>query len=681
MGEESAEGGRFRRGLDGHTIFIAFIVSLGAVLALSFYTFIVIRGYMKAQEDDFVRRLKRQAVSAAALVSADELSRFNGPEDASLREYADLKSRVKAFAERLGAAGVRYFRIVPDGRIQYIIDGANDEAKRIGIDVEPVAAEAEPGAGAAWFEGKVNVSGVGSGEAAWDGLAVSYAPVKRPDGAVAAVAGVAVDDSFIRESSSRMTLFLSIQTVAVFLVSVCGLASIFSSRRAARRAAAAMRAKTSFLARMSHEIRTPMAAVVGLAELAQREYGGPRAVERINGISMAGASLIAVIDDILDISKVEQGKVTLKCRRYWTGALLSEAAAVAAVRIGERPLKFELDAPPDLPAELYGDGGRVKQILLNLLNNAVKYTPRGTVSLKVRVKALSPDPSPAGGQRLPAAPPPAPWRQRRASGPGPGGGDLRDGDVSAMPQALFSFRVQDSGVGIRPGDLKRIFREYSRVDHDSNSGVEGTGLGLSIARNLARAMGGDIHAESVYGQGSVFTAEMLQRVADLSPMGELGSAPAAARETARVSFTAPEASILVVDDLPSNLIVAEGLIAPYQARVSTASSGREAVLALEKRNYDLVLLDHMMPGMDGIETAQAIRAADEGRYSSLPVIAFTANALVGMREYFLENGFDDFMAKPMDVEELDRILSRWIPDSKKKPMPPREKNGVAALGL
>ncbi|MDR1081230.1 MAG: response regulator [Deltaproteobacteria bacterium] len=663
-----------------HSVFVMFLVSLGAVLALSLYTGIILRDYMADQERAFVARISRQAVSLAAMTTADELARYTVPEDVGRPGYAELKTRLAEFGRKTDALYVYYFRLVPGGKIRYIVDNDYNERTRVGLDTKLVDLADETGAEATWERGEVVCEGIGVYVEGWEGIASAYAPVRRADGGVEAVAGVDLDDRFLRLANSRMMLFLSIQILAVLLVSACGLASILSSRTSARRAEAAMRAKSSFLARMSHEIRTPMAAVVSLAELAQREYGEPRALDRINGVAKAGAGLIAVIDDILDISKVEQGAVTLKAHRYGTAALLADSAAVARVRIGERPVELQVIASPDLPGVLYGDGGRVKQILLNLLHNAVKFTPRGCVKLTVTSRPLG-GPIGAGARSAvagaPAGAPDASGEAGPDGGGGSGGGTAGTGDDAVRDESVLmgsvrlTFRVEDTGVGISPSDMKRIFREFSRGDSSETQGVEGTGLGLAIARSLARAMGGDITAESEQGKGSVFSAEIVQKAADPTPMGELDTAPSAAALVPKVSFTSPEAAILVVDDLPSNLLVAEGLLAPYLARVSTASSGREAVLALEKRDFDLVLLDHMMPGMDGIETVQVIRAMEEERFATLPVVAFTANALAGMREFFLENGFDDFMAKPIDVEELDRILKKWIPASKKGAQPAR----------
>jgi CheY-like chemotaxis protein len=282
----------------------------------------------------------------------------------------------------------------------------------------------------------------------------------------------------------------------------------------------------------------------------------------------------------------------------------------------------------------------VRQILLNLLSNAVKYTESGWIRLAARaVRVVT-----AGG----------------------GAGDGGDG---ALGEAELQFDVEDSGVGIRPEDMGRLFGEFTRLDGKRNSGVEGTGLGLAIARSLARAMGGDIEAESAYGEGSTFRVTMRQAVCDWAPMGRLADEHEGEPEPQPVSFTAPGAELLVVDDYRTNLIVAEGLLAPYGMRLTFAAGGAEAVRLASERRFDLIFMDHMMPGMDGVEACGEIRSLPEG--GSVPVVAMTANAVVGMREMYLASGFSDFLSKPIDTFSLDACLSRWIPLYLRGPAPGR----------
>jgi signal transduction histidine kinase/HPt (histidine-containing phosphotransfer) domain-containing protein/ActR/RegA family two-component response regulator len=385
------------------------------------------------------------------------------------------------------------------------------------------------------------------------------------------------------------------------------------------------KSKSSFLARMSHEIRTPMNAIIGMSELAQREHGTDKALEYIAGIKSAGASLLALINDILDFSKIESGRFSLTSAPYETASLLNDALSVVRIRLGEKPIELITRVDPSLPAVLVGDDTRVRQILLNMLSNAVKYTDRGFIRFSVS------------------------WRE------------MPDDD------ALLTFSVADSGIGIRSENLSRLFGDFVRIEEQRNKSIEGTGLGLSITRSLCQAMDGDITVESEYGKGSVFTATLRQPIADRRPVGDLKNSALARKETRRISFTAPDVDILLVDDMPSNLLVVEGLLAPYKARIVTCQSGYDAVEQVRSRPFDLIFMDHMMPGMDGMEATTAIRAL--GERGRMPIVALTANATTGMREMFLQNGFDDFLSKPVEIPKLNEIMEKWISSDKRGPPP------------
>jgi CheY-like chemotaxis protein/anti-sigma regulatory factor (Ser/Thr protein kinase) len=398
-------------------------------------------------------------------------------------------------------------------------------------------------------------------------------------------------------------------------------------------------AKSSFLARMSHEIRTPMNAIIGLSELAQREYGKPKALEYITGIKNAGATLLAIINDILDFSKIESGHLTINPTPYETASLLNDVLAVTRVRLAEKALDLITAISATIPETMHGDATRIKQILFNLLSNAVKYTDKGYIKL-----AVSGEPVTGSAIRL-------------------------------------TFTIEDSGIGIRREDIPKLFGDFSRIDETHNSAREGTGLGLSIARSLCRAMGGDITVTSEYGKGSVFTATLTQSVTDWKHMGDITGISARRMEAQSVTFIAPEADVLVVDDFPSNLLVAEGLLMPYQVRVFTCLNGKEAVALVRERPFDLVLMDHMMPEMDGMEATHAIRGMKVERCRTMPIVALTANAVSGMKEKFLANGFNDFLSKPIETPKLDVVLKQWIPAEKQRNVPESENPalGVAML--
>jgi signal transduction histidine kinase/AmiR/NasT family two-component response regulator/HPt (histidine-containing phosphotransfer) domain-containing protein len=396
-------------------------------------------------------------------------------------------------------------------------------------------------------------------------------------------------------------------------------------------AKSASRAKSDFLARMSHEIRTPLNVILGLSEVELQKELPEGTSLNLEKVYRSGAHLLEIVNDILDISKIESGNFEIVPAEYEFPALVSDTIQLNIVRIGIKPIRFSLDLDESIPSKLRGDALRIKQILNNLLSNAIKYTEEGEVRLTVE------------------------WTPR-------------DGD------ALLMFTVRDTGRGIKPGDMDKLFSDYTQLDASANRQIEGTGLGLSITKGLAEAMGGSISAESEYGRGSVFRVSLPQGIVDGNPIGpgrveELrGLQPAGERSRKRGDFIRsymPYGNVLVVDDLAMNLDVMLGLLTPYGLRMDTALSGAEAVELIRRGDprYDLVFMDHMMPGMDGVETARIIRnEINTGYARTIPIVVLTANAIAGNREMFLENGFNDFISKPVDIKQLDMILNQWIRD-------------------
>jgi signal transduction histidine kinase/CheY-like chemotaxis protein/HPt (histidine-containing phosphotransfer) domain-containing protein len=388
----------------------------------------------------------------------------------------------------------------------------------------------------------------------------------------------------------------------------------------------ANKTKSKFLATMSHEIRTPMNAILGISHMILTNPNLPDDImEGVNKIYISGHGLLGIINDILDLSKIESGKLQLTEVDYDLPSLINDSAQLNIVRIKEKPITFLLDIDEKLPSKLYGDDLRLKQILNNLLSNAIKYTEAGEVKLTVTFE-----------------------------------------NTSLEDTIFLIFKVQDTGQGMKKEDCDRLFSEYIRFNKEANRTNEGTGLGLSITKKLTELMEGSIGVQSEYGKGSIFTVYVKQRVADVRVIG----APLAQKlnslrfrsvrkdENLNISHKPmPYGRVLVVDDVETNLYVAQGLISPYKIKIECSTSGKNAIERIKAgKKYDIIFMDHMMPEMDGVETTQILRAMGYSR----PIVALTANAIAGSSKMFLENGFDGFISKPIDVSELDMALNKYI---------------------
>ena len=586
------------------------------------------------------QRMVDIANCAAGSVNGDILENLK-PGDENTPGYKAVYDTMAVFRDNVELEYVYAIRDEGNGRYTFIVDTDPDEPGAFGDEVKYTEALEKAARGTAAVD-QIPYSDQ------WGQFYSAYSPVLDSSGRVAGI--VAADfsvewfDSQLREQTRA-----TVREYAVILVLMllgAAVLCMITVRPFVRmqgqlleekvKAESASQAKSEFLANMSHEIRTPINAVLGMNEMILRESRHGRELQGDNRqevresfeqigsyageVGNAGRSLLTIINDILDFSRIEAGKMELVMGRYQLSALLNDVCGMIRFKAEEKDLAFAINREEPLPDMLIGDEVRVKEILTNLLTNAVKYTEKGCVRLTVRA------------------------------------GDPADGIVP------LTFIVEDTGIGIRRKDMDKLFSKFQRLDLERNSTVEGSGLGLVITKSLVDMMGGTIQVQSEYGRGSTFRVDIPQRLAGAGDGTEEARIPE--KTDYHEAFHAPGARLLVVDDTKINLTVTVNLLKDTQIQVDTASGGAEAVMLAAERPYDVILMDQRMPEMDGTEALRHIREAKNSPNSATPVICLTADAIVGARERYLAEGFSDYLTKPVDSRKLEAMLIRFLPEEK-----------------
>lgn len=396
-------------------------------------------------------------------------------------------------------------------------------------------------------------------------------------------------------------------------------------REKAVEAEKANHAKSMFLSNMSHEIRTPINAIIGMDEMILRECNDEHILEYAQNIRAAGANLLGIVNDILDFSKIEAGKMDIIPVEYELSSLLNDLVNMVETRAKKKGLIFYIEVPENIPSGLFGDEIRIKQIVTNILTNAVKYTKKGSVTLKI------------------------------------------DFSYCAEDSIKIKYSIRDTGIGIKQEDIKKLYKAFERIEEKRNRSIEGTGLGMNITKKLLELMGSSLNVESVYGEGSTFSFEIEQKVINKTPMGAFEDAYRRSmkkRERYKESFVAPNAKILVVDDTAMNLTVVKGLLKATKIKIDTAESGYAALDMVAKEKYDIIFLDHRMPGIDGIETLKQMKELPNNLNKDVPMVSLTANAISGAKKIYMDAGFDAYLTKPIDSHQLEDLIVKYLPKDK-----------------
>ena len=644
---------------------LVFIVLLVSVSLFCIASIIQTRAAIRSS---VCQRMIDIANCAAGSINGDIYEKLTA-DDMGSPEYMEIYNALAVYRDNVELEYVYALKVEDDGRFTYTVDPSADEPEEFGDEIE-------------YSEGLHQASlGIPSADDfratdEWGTFYSSYSPIFDTKGKIVGIVGADFSVDWFEDQLNEQTNYIVIIYLIILFVTIAfaiilcyvwiksitdplgymtevakrygegdfsedieiytadeiGVLSHTlqtmsgSLQEQISRAEAANEAKSIFLANMSHEIRTPINTVLGMNEMILRESGDNTILYYAQNIKSAGKSLLNLINDILDFSKIEAGKTEITPVEYNLGVLLQDLLVLMQSRAYDKGLTLDVDFDSNIPKELYGDEGRIRQIITNILTNAVKYTKEGGIVFSVGYRKAEDDDS-----------------------------------------IYLSVKVSDTGMGIRKEDMGKLFSKFERLNEKSNRNIEGTGLGLSITKSLLELMGSTLEVESEFGKGSTFFFDLKQKVVDWEPMGDYRTSAAEsslATDKDRISFTAPLANILAVDDNPMNLVVFTNLIKHLKAQINTAGSADEGLSLTAKKKYDIIFFDHMMPEKDGIDALQELKSRPDDPNLETPAICLTANAISGAKEYYLSKGFNGYLSKPIDPAQLEKCLLTYLPKDK-----------------
>ncbi len=565
--------------------------------------------------------------TAAAMIDGDVMKTLDA-EDYATDEYKSIYKILREFQSSVELEFIYGIRVGDDGTFTFTIDPAFSDSAVFGEEVKITDALINASEGIASVDEEPY-------EDRWGRFYSAYSPIFDSEGNVSDIIGVDFAAEWFEDKIAQQR-FTTIAVGAFYLIVGLLIALVITNRVRkhfailTQEAERASNAKSHFLANMSHEIRTPINAVLGMNEMILRESDDQAVLSYAENIRLAGHTLLGLINDILDFSKIEEGKLEIIDVEYDLASVVNDLVNMVELRAEKKDIIVEVNIDEKTPNFLYGDEVRIKQVITNLLTNAVKYTEKGKVTFRVGYE-VTPDDS----------------------------------------EAIFlNVAVSDTGIGIKPEDVKKLFSEFERIEEKRNRNIEGTGLGLTITKDLLTLMGSRLKVESVYGEGSTFSFKLRQDVVEWDPIGsyeEAYKASVVSKKKYKEKFVAPDAKVLVVDDVQMNLAVFASLLKCTDVQIETAESGDECLSLTQTSTYDIIFLDHMMPKKDGVETLHELKADKTNKNLKTPVVCLTANAISGARENYLAQGFDDYLTKPIDAEMLEEMMIKYLPPEKIKP--------------